>query len=161
MAKVKSTELEMETGIDNVEKVEKIEFSGEVILRERIDEDTKEKRYSVAVAMNNPFVDLFEGGADNEYNRKIFLGFKESQAKVKAQFNFKAKQVLATAEKIEISGFVQRRKFYDNSRYKWIRYIGIFINSPFDDGVIGLTIPRAETLGLFEMFADERLQVLS
>ena len=158
MAKAKNTE----TGSGNeIQKVDKIEFTGEIILRERIDEETKAVRYSVAVAMNNPFVDLFEGGSESEYNHKLSLGFKETQGKIKAQFNFKAKQILQTCEKIDISGFVRRKKFYDNSKYKWVRYIGIFINSPFDDGVISLTIPRAETLGLFEMFADERLQKLS
>lgn len=146
---------------NEIEKVEKIEFTGEITLREKIDEETKKARYSVAVAINNPFAELFEGGRENEYNLKIFLGFKETQGKVKAQFNFKAKQALATSEKIEFTGFIQRRKFYDNGKYKWVRYIGIFINSPFDDGVISLTIPRAETLGLFEMFADERLAALS
>ncbi|MCL2798510.1 MAG: hypothetical protein FWD58_10785 [Firmicutes bacterium] len=140
-----------------IEKVEKIELSGEIVLRERIDEDTKEKRYSVAVAINNPFAELFEGGVENEYNRQIFLAFKDSHAKIKAQFNYKAKKELMTCEKIEFSGFVQRKRFYDETKFKWVRYIGIFINNPFDDGVITLTIPRAETLGLFEMFADERL----
>jgi len=89
-----------------IEKVDKIEFTGEIFLRERIDEDTKEVKYSVAINMNNPFVDLFEGGSANEYNHKITLGFKEKQGKIKAQFNHKAKELLATQSKIEFTGFV-------------------------------------------------------
>jgi len=143
-----------------IERVEKIALSGEIFMRERVDEETKEVKKSVAISINNPFAQLFDGGLENEYNLKLPLGFKESQGKVRAQFNFKAKQVLATKEKIDISGFIQRKKFFDNTKYKWVRYIAIFINSPFDDGVISLTIPRAETLGLFEMFADERLTKL-
>ena len=141
----------------DIEKIEKIEFTGEIFMRERIDEDTGERRYSVAIAMNNPFVDLFEGGADNEYNHRISLGFKENKGKAKAQFNFKAKKELETCDKIEFVGYAQRRKFYDENRYKAVRYLGIFIRSPFDDSEVSLTIPRADTLGLFEMFANERL----
>jgi len=140
-----------------IELVDKIEFTGEVFMRERVDEDTKEIKYSVAIAMNNPFVELFEGGSGNEYNHKIGLAFKATQGKVKAQFNYRAKELLRVQDKIEFVGFVQRKQFFDRQNYKRVRYIAIFIKSPFDDGVISLTIPRAETLGLFEMFADERL----
>jgi len=144
-----------------IEKTDKLPLTGEIFMRERIDEDTKEKKYSVAVTIDNPFAELFEGGTANEYNKKISLGFRENKGKAKAVFNFKAKERLATAEKIEITGFVQRKKFYDQSRFKSVRYIGIFINSPFDDSVIALTIPRTDTHGIFEMFADERLNPLA
>ena len=150
----------VDSGIEMPEKVEKIEFSGEITLREWLDEDSKEKRYSVAISMANPFVDLFEGGADNEYNRNISLGFKDTQAKAKAQFQYKAKQALATCEKIDFTGFAERRKFYDLAKHKQVKYLAICIRSPFDDGEIGLTIPNAGTLGLFEMFANERLKPL-
>ena len=142
---------------NGISKVEKIDFTGEIYLRERVDEDTGEVRHNVAIQMDNPFVDLFEGGRDNEYNLKLPLGFKLNKGKAKAQFNYKAKKMLESCEKIEFSGYAKRMRFYDVQSYKWVRYLGIFIYSPFEDGVVGLTIPRAEALGLFEMFAMERL----
>ena len=150
---------------NNTSKVEneltdKIPLTGEIFMRERIDEDTKEKRYSVAVTIDNPFAEHFDGGIENEYNKKISLGFKQNKAKAKAVFNHLAKERLATCEKIEITGFVQRKKFYDQAKFKSVRYTGIFINSPFDDSVITLTIPRADTHGLFEYFAEQRLTPL-
>ena len=158
--KTNETEIETENAETEIEKVEKIEFSGEIVMRERIDEDTDETRYSVAILMNNPFAELFEGGAENEYNRQIFLGFRESQGKVRAQFMYQAKRVLETCDKIEFSGFARRKKFFDLEKRKRVKYIAISIKSPFNDGFVNVTIPRADTLGLFEMFADERLKPL-
>jgi len=164
MAKNKTTEAEIESenGAEKtqIEKADKVHFTGEIIMRERIDEDTDETRYSVAILMNNPFADLFEGGAENEYNRQIFLGFRESQGKVRAQFMYQAKRVLETCDKIEFSGFARRKKFFDLEKRKRVKYIAISIKSPFNDGFVNVTIPRADTLGLFEMFADERLKPL-
>lgn len=144
-----------------IEQVNRINFTGEIFMRERIDEDTKQVKYSLAIVMFNPFADLFEGGVENEYNLNLNLSFKENKGKIKAQFNYKAKRALKNVDRIEISGYIQRRKFFDRDRYKTVRYIGIFIKSPFDDSEIGLTISRAETLGLIEMFAGERLAPLA
>jgi len=160
MAKNKITETEnvTETKKTEIEKVDKVQFTGEIVMRERIDEDTDESRFSVAILMNNPFAELFEGGKDVEYNRQISLGFKESQAKHKAQFMFQAKRALESCDKIEFTGFARRKKFYDLEKRKRVKYIAICLKSPFNDGFVNVTIPRADTLGLFEMFADERLK---
>jgi len=145
----------------SIQANDKIQFTGEIFMRERIDEDTKQVKHSLAIVMFNPFAELFEGGIENEYNLNLNLSFKENKGKIKAQFNYKAKRALKNVDRIEISGYIQRRKFFDRERYKTVRYIGIFIKSPFDDSEIGLTISRAETLGLIEMFAGERLAPLA
>jgi len=160
MAKEKVEKRDIDTNIgedQSIIKAEKIDFTGEIFLRERVDEDTGEISHVVGITMDNPFADLLEGGRANENNLKLPLGFKANQGKARAQFNYKAKKMLADCEKIEFNGYAKRMKFYDLQSYKWVRYLGIFAYSPFEDGVVGLTIPRAEALGLFEMFAKERL----
>jgi|GEM_PF-6177819 len=123
-------ELESLASHEDKDKIDKIAFTGEIFLRDRVDEETKKRKYSVAIVMNNPFVELFEGGYENEFNRQLGLGFKENKGKVKAQFVHKAKQALNKAARIGFDGYIERRKFYDRERYKSVKYIGIFIKSP-------------------------------
>jgi len=142
-----------------IEKVEKIEFTGEVFYRTRIDEETKEEKKSVAIVMHNPFVDLFRGGRDVEKNHTLSLGFKKEQAKKKVKFIYKLETLLETQEKVFITGFVKRERFFDEKKYKAVHYFAILVKNPFgsDDGYEKLTITNDNDLGLFEMFADERL----
>ncbi len=146
---------------ETVKKLDELKFTAKAFMDEFEDPDTGETREYVSITMPNvvepedgDVVLAFNSDKNKDENGKI------RNNKVKTLFKYDAKKYLQTAEKVEISGVIRYKSFYDKKEKKDINFVSIVIFNPFDDGAaINMYLKNFEAATLLERYVKKNFNI--